>query len=166
MTTLEQQIEAMKQELLAEMDRQVARLKGEAQKLADESTPKEWPQEGDWFWCVSWNGFPSNEQHAGTVGDMRAISIGNVFRTEAEALQEIERRKVLTEYRKLARESWQSNSGGHEYYSIRFCGDNVDVCVYSYKRKELGVIYFPTYEAAESAIQTIGADSLKLLLEA
>lgn len=144
---------------IADIEEQLAQLKQEAKASADE-----WPKMGDEFYRVDAYGYCDDVWQGGTA-DMAMLNCGNVFRTEEEAKREVERRKVLTELRKLAKASWNKEPVNYAYYSLRLLSGVIDICAYSYRRNELGVVYFATEKDAEAAIETIGADRLMLLLE-
>lgn len=159
MKTIEQRIE--------DMEAQLAQLKAEAKASADE-----WPKNGDIHWyvdasgCISWAGFNSE-----SISDAAALATGNIYRTKEEAEREVERRKLLTQLRKMAKASW---GGGNADWS--WSGQYKWELFYVHRDKEWsaidlgqsqtqGAIYFATGRDAEAAIETIGADRLMLLLE-
>lgn len=161
MPTLEQQ--------LAEAKEMLARIE---QQIADAAKPKEWPQADDAYWVVNNDGSGGESRWLNDETDRGRAAIGGVFRTEAEAMQEVERRKVLTELRKLARESW-GEAGGPDWWSANqgkweICFAHREgkfSCCQGEMLQTQGSVHFATSKSAQEAIQTIGADRLKLLLE-
>ena len=99
------------------------------------------------------------------------FAIGNVFRTKADTKREIEHRKILTELRRLARESWGDekanwSSGYQDKWYLYFLHTDAAWHIGRYTAvQDQGCVYFATIEAAKAAIQTIGAERLMLLLE-
>ena len=149
----------IKQELAAlrkRIDELEARAKAEEAK---------WPKLGDAYFYVECNGEIGESDWEGDEIDAGCLSLGNVYRTKEDAEREVERRKVLPELRKLANASWIKWPVTQAYYSFRVFNGEIDICAYSYRRNELGVVYFATEKDAEAAIETIGADRLMLLLE-
>lgn len=130
---------------------------------------KAWPQVGDTYFFVDGDGDVVESQWDSYLIDASRMNIGNVFRTVAEAKHEIDRRKVLTELRQLARKSWGggkvdwSNIAQGKWYL--FCDHSEQVWRIDYGSacQRQGAIYFATREAAQAAIETIGADRLMLL---
>ena len=134
-------------------------------------TEKAWPQYGDTYFFVDGDGDVVESQWSSDPFDASRMNIGIVYRTVAEAEHEIDRRKVLTELRRLARESW---GGGKADWSSRdkdkwylyFLHNDAAWCIGRYTTvQDQGSVYFATHEAAEAAIETIGAERLMLLLE-
>lgn len=130
---------------------------------------KAWPKGGDTYFFVDGDGDVLDSQWDSDLRDTSRMNIGNVFRTVAEAEHEIERRMVLTELRRLARESW--GGGKADWNNIAqgkwylFCDHSEQVWRIDYGStcQRQGAIYFATREAAEAAIETIGAERLMLL---
>lgn len=160
MKTIEQRI--------ADMEAQLAQLKEEAKASADE-----WPKDGDSFYYIGsigvyhdvWNGLESGKYK---------LETGNVFLTREEANLGLERRKVLTELRKLAKASWGGTkidwTDDTKYkWQIRFAHDAADGGKFdaiNWRAVQYqSAVAFATQEAAQAAIETIGADRLMLLLE-
>ena len=151
---------------IAAANKKLAELK-EAEAIAQ----KPWPQNGDPYWTIDDSAEVFESKWTTDSIDRGRLVIGNVFRTEADAEKEIERRKVLTELRRLARESWGggkadwSNSAQNKYrlhFDYYLEGWYTSFCSHT---RQQGAIYFASLEAAEAAIQTIGADRLMMLLE-
>lgn len=137
----------------------------QAKAEADDS----WPKGGDTYFFVDGACGVVESQWDSDLLDASRMNIGNVFRTVAEAEHEIDRRKVMTELRQLARKSWGggkvdwSNIAQDKWYL--FCDHSEQVWRIDYGStcQRQGAIYFATREAAQAAIETIGADRLMLL---
>lgn len=150
---------------LENLKAELAALAGRIAALETVEQPEaEWPKIGDTYFFVDGDGDVMDSQWGSDLFDASRMNIGNVYRSVAEADHESERRKVLTELRRLAKASWNKEPVSCAYFSLRFTREGgPKVCIYSYPRRELGVVYFATEKAAEAAIETIGADRLMLL---
>ena len=156
----------MKQELaslrkrIAELEAQVA-----AQPAADS-----WPKTGDSYWTIQASGAVLTYRYLEDKFDLVLIEIGNIFRTEEEALREVERRKVLTQMRKLAKAAWGevkcSWKPGTDKWYVQYAHGSCEwLVIYACSIEIQGVVYFPSEKSAYDAIRTIGADHMMLLLE-
>lgn len=132
---------------------------------------KAWPHIGDTYWTIDEGAEVFVSAWASDDTDQARMAVGNVFRTEAEAEHEIDRRKVLTELRRLARESW-----GGDKADWKNDDQKKFVVVFDHQNNKFGVddwhssqfaccVFFASREAARAAVETIGAERLKLLLE-
>lgn len=152
------------QQELAALRARIDELEAQAAKAKTEADDS-WPKIGEAYFYIDCDGDIGENDWEDDGLDARRFAIGNAYRTKEEAKREVERRKVLTELRKLANASWIKWPVTHAYYSFRVFNGEIDICAYSYRRNELGVVYFATEKAAEAAIETIGADRLMLLME-
>ena len=138
-------------------------------KAADAAqAEKAWPQVGDTYFFVDGAGGVVESQWDSDLFDASRTNIGNVFRTVAEAEHEIERRKVLTELRRLAKASGKTtwpNRVKNNYRLAYNVSENRWGLECSSIVRTQGAVYFHTEAAAKTAIETIGADRLMLLLE-
>lgn len=163
MTTEIEQLEAA----IAAANEKLAELKAAGATHAE----KAWPQVGDTYFFVDGDGDVLDSQWDSDLRDASRMNIGNVFRTVAEAEHETERRMVLTELRQLARESWGDDkadwsNSAQDKWSLRFDHNTGTWGAYVYNSLQCqGAVWFDTREAAEAAIETIGADRLMLLLK-
>ena len=153
------------QQELAALRARIDELAGSIAALETEQQEAKWPQRDDNCWTVDGDGDLTDFYWCGRPYQLQRMEIGNVYRTCEEAEREVERRKVLTELRRLAKASWHKEPVNHAYYSLRVLNGVIDVCAYSYRRNELGVVYFAIEKDAQAAIKTIGAARLMLLLE-
>lgn len=131
---------------------------------------KAWPQNGDRYWTLNGGAEVLVSAWASDDTDQARMAVGNVFRTEADAEREVERRKVLTELRQLARESWGGgkadwSSNDQDKLYLYFSHNDTTWYIGRYATIQYSSVYFATREAAEAAIETIGAERLMLLLE-
>lgn len=89
--------------ILAEASQRIAAIEAAEAAQAEET----WPKDGDTYWAIEDDGAEAFiSTWASDDTDCARMAIGNVFRTRSDAEREAERRKVLTELRRLARESW------------------------------------------------------------
>lgn len=150
---------------IAAANEKLAELKAQAKAEADDS----WPQVGDTYFFIDGDGDVLDSQWDSDLRDASRMNIGNVFRTVAEAEHEIDRRKVLTELRRLARESWGSgkadwrNTCQDKWYLYFGHRDGTWNAGRYTSVQDQGSVYFATEQAALAAIETIGADRLMLL---
>jgi len=82
---------------LAQAEALVAEVRKE---MAAAQAPKPWPQIGDMYWAVISTGRVTAEKWANTAVDQDRLSIGNIFRTEADAEREVKAHKLLAELRR------------------------------------------------------------------
>lgn len=132
---------------------------------------KAWPHIGDTYWAIDDGAGVFVTAWAADDTDCARAATGNVFRTKADAEREVERQKVRTELRRLARESWGdgkadwSNSVQNKYrlhFDYYTEGWHASFCN---AVRQQGAVWFATEQAAQAAVETIGAERLNLLLE-
>lgn len=160
---------------LENLKAELAALAGRIAALETVEQPEaEWPKDGDTYFFIDGDGDVLDSRWDSDLRDTSRMNIGNVFRTVAEAEHEIERRKVLTELRRLAKASWGGTkidwTDGTQYkWQIRFAHDTADGGKFdaiNWRAVQYqSAVAFATEQAAQAAIKTIGADRLMLLLE-
>ena len=159
----------IKQELAA-LRARIDELEAQAKTEATDS----WPKIGDTYFFVDGDGDVMDSQWDSNLFDASRMYIGNVYRTVTEAEHEIDRHKVLTELRRLAKASWTGikldwTDATQYKWQIRFAHDAADGGKFDAVNwraiQHQGAVAFATQEAAQAAIETIGADRLMLLLE-
>lgn len=133
---------------------------------ANKPKSKVWkPEHGNSYICINADGgltFVSSWTNSKT--DQERYQLGNVFKTEAEAKFELQRRKYLTQYKRLSIEAgelenpWNKISMHHyAYYGTESKGIE-----FTYLKCMHGMeIYFPTREGCENAVKTIGEENFK-----
>ncbi len=141
-------------------------------KAADAAqAEKTWPRNGDRYWTLDDSADIFEATWASDSIDRSRFAIGNVFRTKTDAERGNEHRKVLTELRRLARESWGKakidwENSAQDKWSLRFDHNTGTWDAYVHNSLQCqGTVWFDTASAAQSAVYAIGADRLKLLLE-
>lgn len=158
------------QQELAALRARIDELEAQAKTEAIDS----WPKLGDAYFYVDCAGEIGRNDRVDDWVDAGRFAIGNAYRTKEEAEREVERRKVLTQLRKLAKASLGGTkidwTGDAQYkWQIRFAHDAADGGEFGAVNwraiQYQGAVAFATEQAAKAAIETIGADRLMLLLE-
>ena len=154
--------------ILAEASQRIAAIEAAEAAQAEET----WPKDGDTYWAIEDDGAEAFiSTWASDDTDCARMAIGNVFRTRSDAEREAERRKVLTELRRLARESWGGgkadwSNDSQQKWCLFFSHYDGTWNTGRYTGgQDQGSVYFATEQAALTAIETIGAERLMLLLE-
>ena len=158
------------------LQQELAALRARIDELEAQAKTEEakWPKPGDAYFYVECNGEIGESDWEGDDVDAECLAFGNVYRTVTEAEHEIDRRKVLTELRQLAKASWTGIkldwADDTQYkWQIRFAHDAADGGKFDAVNwraiQHQGAVAFATEQAAKAAIETIGADRLMLLLE-
>lgn len=154
------------QERIEKMEKELAELKADVAAQV-----VEWPLGGDRYWTIAEHGKILSYLFCDDKFHHDFLEFGNIFRTEEEARREVERRKVLTQLRKLARESWDGgkadwkNARQDKWYLFFDHQDGIwNIAKYTVVQDQ-GSVYFATREAAHAAVKTIEADRMLLLLE-
>lgn len=159
---------------IEDLKTQLAVLAGRIAALEAAELEAKWPKAGDTYFFVDGDGDVIDSQWNLDDNQLHRLEIGNVFRTVAEAEHEIDRRKVLTELRRLAKASWGGTKIDWTDYNqhkwqIRFAHDAADGGKFGAINwqaiQHQGAVSFATEKDAQAAIETIGADRLMLLLE-
>lgn len=122
----------------------------------------EWPKNGDRYWCINKRGKVETYIYRNDESDTQMFEFGNIFRTEEEALFEIERLKVLRELEKMGRpfEPGKSNYLIHFDHFKR----ELKASGYSQRQDAYGDFYFKTAVRARQVIEEIGEDRIKKYL--
>lgn len=126
-------------------------------KKGQKPVEREWPQIGDFYYCVNPFGVIEEYTWADDYEDNSAYELGNCFCTKEEAKWYREHLKVCAELRRMA-------NGKVEYgawcdLSYYFCEDHILVGTQS---DGIGNPYtFASTQSARRAIDTIGEERLK-----
>lgn len=131
----------------------------ELEKMVDElkEAEKQWPQEGDWYYWISGDGDVLVDTWDDGLRDKSIRAIGNCCRTKEEAEFDIERRKVMTELKKFARDFV---AGDWNYCIVWDFYDDELYVDYRNKLKSNN-LYFESEEKAWEAIEVVGEDRVK-----
>ena len=129
----------------------------ELQKIEIEEDSVWKPTFGEKYWVVNIDGKVCNDFWDGYNSEINSLNIGNIFQTEEEAKNEVERRKVMSE---LKRFSCEFTYGDRNFYiNLLSC------CALSYNyrsnAKTQGVIYFESEEIAKEAVEKVGEERIK-----
>ena len=129
------------------------------------------PKLGEIYFCIDFDGAVDSCQFDNDDYDKGVISLGNCYRTEAEAIFAIERQKLLIELQDFADENNNEIDFGKptEKYRIVFsCAFGITYHrlytdkVYQLKNMD---IYFSSKEIAEKAIEKFGERMKKYIFE-
>ena len=104
------------------------------------------------YYMISGDGSISRYRHDGNDFDLRLLSIGNVYQTEAEAQHEVDRRKLIEEMKNDSTDLRGEYSIYYNTWSHKWLTTNIVV-----------VVQFATQQEAQQAL-TKYADRLHLLL--
>ena len=154
---------------LENLKAELAALAGRIAALETAQQPEaEWPKDGDTYFFIDGDGDVVDSLWSSDRFDDSRMNIGSVYRTVTEAEHEIDRRKVLTELRKLAKASGKRDWADKNQTKYRLVYE-ADAMRWAHRGNQIertqGAVYFATEESAQAAIETIGADRLMLLLE-
>ena len=130
----------------------------------------EWPSVDDSYWMIQAHGAIVTYRFCDDEFHRDLIQLGRCFRSQEEAKREVERLKVLTQLRKLAKAAWGgmtcNREVGMEKWYVRYAhGEDKWLVNYTCDVDIPGVVYFPTARSAYGVIETVGADHMMLLLE-
>ncbi len=161
---MQHEIESLKT-LLAEATKRLSDLECQiGQKLA-------WPCVGESYYFVDADCDVVETKWDNDHCNNARLNVGNVYRTVADGEKAVERMLVQRQLQQLASESWD----GVEYtwvdhrrakYVLYFDHDGQTWEVYGCSHTQhIGQIHFRTQDAAKQAVETVGEERLKTLLE-
>ncbi|MFA5448863.1 MAG: hypothetical protein WC292_00255 [Clostridia bacterium] len=132
-----------------------------------EQRERVFPQDGDNYWYISDYGqieYQRDYMRSGG-GDFARFRLGNTFRTEDDALFELERRKVEAELKRFADKynegtmDWRNPFQDKWYIVYDHERDNFN---FSYTQTwQKAAIHFTSIEVAKQAIEEIGEERIK-----
>ena len=151
------------QERIEKMEKELAVLK--ASVVVQQA---EWPVEDDSYWTIAAHGYVRKYQFCEDEFHQGVLQFGNIFRTKEEAEREVERLKVLTLLRNMAKAAWggvrRSWPSEMEKWYVRYSHERCEWLVsYSCGVETPGVVYFPSEKSTRDAIKTVGARMMLLL---
>lgn len=122
---------------------------------------KEWPKNGDRYWCINKRGKVETYIYRNDESDTQMFEFGNVFKNEEETEFEIERLKVLRELKRMG--------SPFDFAFLNWCIYlDVNGNVGHYCEMEgcfvYGDYYFRSEEEVKEAIKKIGEDRIKKYL--
>jgi hypothetical protein len=146
---------------IAELDRQIAALQAQKAELE-----KQWPKQWSRFWYLDSGGnVETNYFEADVEWKYELITVGNVFRTP-EAAEHRRKQMIVTQKLRDISGDWKPDwkSGKWDKRFLYYCHEDKEWKIHSgYNAQVQGIIYFPTYKAAQAAIAL--GDELNCLLE-
>lgn len=130
---------------------------------------KVWKPECDEsYWYINDYDMVFDKDWIDSITDNKRYSVGNCYRTYAEAKFEVERRKVTTELKRFALEHNDSEIDYHDRnqvkYYICYNHDNCELYVDWVSYIQDISIYFTRRELCKQAIQQVGEDRIKKYL--
>lgn len=122
------------------------------------------PQKGEHYFYVEVHGRIESCCCDNDEFDIGTFKQGRVFQTKTEAEFFSTKECILTQYKRLAAESWAGevidlDSQSQAKHYLYFGENKIYSCV-DYHRKIQGAIYFKTFKDLEAAIETIGEENI------
>lgn len=141
--------------------------RAELERLVDKSNESPLqgfrPHFGEQYFYINERGEVDSFYNHNSKYDKMCYLIGNYFKTEEEAEFEVERLKVNTELKRMAK-AWNTCEIDWEdeqqpKYYLRYSGNGVSWA--STYLLQIGAIYFTSEESCKAAIEFIGEERLK-----
>lgn len=114
------------------------------------------PKMGQPFYCLDESGFVEEDEWDGTLGDQRKWDIGNCFKTEQEARDEVKRRESIAN-------AWRPK-GWDECWIWSFTASKPMKCIYSTDCDYTGDAYIGAIHPTEEACKQWGETYAHLFL--
>lgn len=141
----------------------VNKLQQKAETFCNERVPGvNWPQLYDEYWFITDEGNVSYDIMYNVLQDKRRMIVGNMYRSEKEALVELNRRKItqlLQQFCLTHEEVMERRFENDMYYMYVSAKDTIKIS------RTIGyihsTIYFDSVEAAQMAIEHIGEENIK-----
>ena len=118
---------------------------------------KQWPQDRDKYYHISSDGIIRPFFWDGDEYDIRAMDMGNCYKTREEAEFEVERRKVMTELKKFAKDF----VAGERNYCIVWDFYAGEIYIGHRVLSKDNNLVFESEEKAQEAIKAIGEERVK-----
>ena len=151
----------MDAERIEKIGKQIAELALELTKVKVEQVEDEWPKVGDEYWYVTDHLlFPITAIYEGTYVDKSRKSLDIVFRTKEEACAEIHARLVIADLRKQPGRKKFAVGEKNWCIAVDLEDDNVFPDCFVILEMGRASTYFISEEAARSALQAVGEDSI------
>lgn len=120
----------------------------------------EFPKKGDTYYRIDGYGKIRQDRFIDGITNTHHIPIGNCFRTKEEAEFAVEQRKVIAEMKRCGG-VWKTKTAEANEYCLYGAMLNTVVGIAVSNTEDcLPNIWFPTKEAAQKAIDTIGEERL------
>jgi len=159
MDLTQNELDQLRTAMNAELDRLIAARKPEV---------KQWPESNDTFFCFEHDGRVSSYTWYGHECDIGILSIGNAFKTRAEAERRVEALKVQAELRRMPGRTAPPNTDGRKCWGIVVSCGGCSTVSFLHSANELTPVcgvFFSSKEYAELALSTIGQGRLQLWLD-
>lgn len=126
------------------------------------------PQIGEMYWIIDEDGTVHNTSWGNFEIENDRWDCGNAYKTEKEAIDELEKRKVETELKRYAKmhndlekERWD---GENVHYELCYNVVSKRIECYSVLIPRRNQVYFTSEEIAKNALKEIGEDHIKRYL--
>lgn len=121
------------------------------------------PHFGEQYFYINERGEVDSFYNHNSKSDKMCYLIGNYFKTEEEAKLEVEKLKIVTELKRMAK-AWNTCEIDWEdeqqlKYYLRYSSEGI--CWASTSLLQTGTIYFTDKEDCKAAIELIGEERLK-----
>lgn len=134
-------------------------------KLVEKSTkPKEKYEHGQWVWYINSDGTINRCPWSGSEWQRWYDSIGALYLTENDAIEDRKRKIFQAEWKRLAEESGEANNpwdDQHPHYFAYYALNPNEVRVCFNQNTHQEETYFASEQAVKSAIRTLGVDNVK-----
>jgi hypothetical protein len=151
------------EELNRELEKLQTKIREVQDKIDEIKREETWPNSGDDYWLIDSNGnvLCSAWSNASTVC-ARHMTTGNVFKTKAEAVFEINKRMIITMLKKFAMSEldWRANRYDGEMYYIYLSGKN-EIKINRARGFVHSTLYFESPEKAKEAVAAVGEFRVK-----
>ena len=148
---------------LVEAEKQIQDIRGKLDELNNvkiEPESRRWkPKEGETYYYIGTSGVVYADGWTNHYVDFARYASGNVFKTEEEALFEVESRKVVAELKEFAEpedRKWRDNN-----WTITYSHGDHAVLAENWCSIQNATLYFESKERADEAINAVGVDRIK-----
>lgn len=132
---------------------------------ANKSQSKVWkPEMNEKYWAVIIDGSIVFHLWKNDYFDNGVYNIGNCFRTEEEAKEEVTRLKMLKRWKDLSIDSGEEDNpwdGNTTHWYVFVSSYDKQICLGLVSGVCDANIFFPTKEACEAAVNELGEDNVK-----
>lgn len=119
---------------------------------------QEFPQDGDGYWYIGLFGAILRGNWAGDAGGTHLLTVGNIFKTDQEAVFALEKLKVEVELRKYSRPFIEEED--NHFMVFDTSDESIDIWSMSYSKAQ-GIIHFESKAKAQQAIESVGEERVK-----
>lgn len=151
---------------IKQLEEQHEKLMAEAEKLGAQIASMKsdgWPKDGDRYSYISSQGLVNTYLWGEESFDRGCAEIGNIYRTEDEALKEVDRRKVLTKLKARAKGFVPDWCGSGANWYIQYAHNKGKFSPSSVSYGQSFEPYFASEADAQAAIDELGDELMALL---